>query len=130
LAAATILAVGSATSACTSVDSVRASRESGVVHRFVAPYQTVLAVVPAALEALKMRVAESTDPARGEHVIVGRYTAALLRDGFVRISIRKLNDDQTAVEILSKAGQFAAMPGSVGNSGDLFLEIGKRLYGT
>ena len=85
----------------------------------------------AALEAVKLRVAESTDTASGTHVIIARYPASALHLGYyVRITIKELNAGQTEVEVLSKTGQFADMPGNIGNSSDLFLEIGKRVYGT
>jgi hypothetical protein len=128
--AAAILAIG-LTSACTSVESVRNSKESGFVHRFAAPYREVLDAMPAALEAVNLRVAESTDTASGIRVIIARYPASVLHLGYyVRISIKELNAGQTEVEVLSKKGQLADIPGSIGNSSDLFLEIGKRVYGT
>ena len=128
---AAVLAIGLTVSACTSVEAVRNSKESGFIHRFAAPYRQVLDVMPAALEAVKLRVAESTDAASGTRVMIARYPASALHPGYyVRITIRELNAGQTEVEVLSKKGQLADMPGSIGNSSDLFLEIGKRVYGT
>jgi hypothetical protein len=128
--AAAILA-GLTVSACTSVESVRNSKESGFVHRFAAPFRQVLDAMPAALEAVKLRVAESTDTASGTRIIIARYPASALHLGYyVRITIKELNAGQTEVEVLSKKGQLADMPGNIGNSSDLFLEIGKRVYGT
>ena len=128
--AAAILA-GLTVSACTSVESVGNSKESGFVHRFAAPYLQVLHAMPAALEAVKLRVAESTDTTNGTRIIIARYPASALHLGYyVRITIKELNAGQTEVEVLSKKGQLADMPGNIGNSSDLFLEIGKRVYGT
>jgi hypothetical protein len=129
--AAAVLAIGLTVNACTSVESVRNSEETGFVHRFAAPYRQVLNAMPAALEAVKLRVAESTDTASGARVIIARYPAsALYLSYYVRITIKELNAEQTEVEILSKQGQLADMPGNIGNSSDLFLEIGRRVYGT
>ena len=87
--------------------------------------------MPAALQAVKLRVAESTDTTDGTRVIIARYPASALYLGYyVRITIKELNSGQTEVEVLSKKGQLADMPGNIGNSSDLFLEIGKRVYGT
>ncbi len=116
--------------ACTSVESVRNSKESGIVHRFAAPYQKVLDVMPAALETVKMRVCESTDMGNGKRIIIARYPASILHQGYIRIAIKDLDAGHTEVEVLSKRGQLADMPGGIGNSSDLFLEIGKRVYGT
>jgi len=128
--AAAVFAIG-LTSACTSVESVRSSSEPGFVHRFAAPYQKVLDAMPAALEAVNLQVAESTDMPSGQRVIIARHPASWSRLGYyARISIKELNAHQTEVEVLSKEGQLASMPGSIGNSSDLFLEIGKRVYGT
>ena len=88
--------------------------------------------MPAALEAVKLRVIESTDTASGTRVIVARNpTSALYLSYYVRITIKELSSAQTEVEVLSE-GQFADMPAgkNMGNSSDLFLEIGKRVYGT
>ena len=88
-------------------------------------------VRPAALEAVNLRVAESTDSSTGTRVIIARYPTSVLHLGYyVRITIKELNAGQTEVEVLSKKGQLADMPGNIGNSSDLFLEIGKRVYGT
>jgi len=127
--AAAILTTGLTTSACTSVESIRDSKESGFVHRYAAPYQKVLDAMPAALEAVKMRVVESTDTASGNRVIIARYPVSALHQGYVRISIKELNAGQTEVEVLSKKDHWDER-GSIGNSSDLFLEIGKRVYGT
>src|SRR5262245_28473340 len=97
--AAAVFAIG-LTSACTSVESVRSSSEPGLVHRFAAPYQKVLDAMPTALEALKMQVAESTDIASDQRVIIARYPASWSRLGYyVRISIKELNAHQTEVEV-------------------------------
>jgi hypothetical protein len=130
--AASILGIALTVSACTSVESARNSKETGFVHRFAAPYRQVLDAMPAALEAVKLRVIESTDTASGTRVIVARNpTSALYLSYYVRITIKELNAAQTEVEVLSE-GQFADMPAgkNIGNSSDLFLEIGKRVYGT
>jgi len=128
---AAVLAIGLTVSACASVESIRNSKEAGFGHRFAATYQQVLDAMPAALEAVKLRVAESTDTASGTRVIIARYPASALHLGYyVRITIKELNAAQTEVEVLSKKGQLADMPGDIGNSSDLFLEIGKRVYGT
>jgi hypothetical protein len=129
--AAAVLAIGLTASACSSVESVRNSKESGFVHQFAAPYRQVLDAMPAALETVKLRVDESTDTANGTRVIIARYPGSVLHLGYyVRITIKELNAGQTEVDVLSKKGQLADMPGSIGNSSDLFLEIGKRVYGT
>lgn len=85
--------------------------------------------MPAALEAVKMRVVESTDTATGERIIIARYPVSALHQGYVRISIKELSAGQTQVDVLSRKNQWDKR-GSIGNSSDLFLEIGKRVYGT
>jgi hypothetical protein len=129
---ATAVIIGLTANACSSVESTRDSKEVGSIHRFTAPYRQILDAMPAALEAVKLRIIESTDVSPTARVIITRHPSSALYLGYyVRVTIKELNAGQTEVEVLSK-GQFADLPssGRMDNSSDLFLEIGKRVYGT
>jgi hypothetical protein len=126
------LALGMIASACTSLDSVRISKEMGYVHRFGVPYRRILVATPPALRAVKIEVIDSADPVPGTHVIMARHGMTAFSNGeYVRVTIRELGASLTEVAVFTKSfGAFASSSSTPEYYGDLLLEIGKRVLGT
>lgn len=126
------MAFGSMTSACTSIDSVRNSKDLGYVHDFAVPYQEVLDATPAALEAVKLQVIDSTAPKPGIRIIMASHGKPNLGVGeYVRVTITDLGPHRTQVAIITKNLHALASSSSTPEYyGDILLEIGKRVLGT
>lgn len=127
-----IVALGLIASACTTLDSVRSSNETGYVHRFAVPYREILGATPSALEAVKIAVIDSADPKPGTHVIMARRGMTAFHVGeYVRVTIRELGESLTEVAVLTTSFASHASPSSTPQYyGELMLEIGKRVLGT
>jgi len=127
-----VLALGLATGACSSLESVRNSKDPGYAHRFAVPYPTILDAIPSALQAVKLTIIDTSDPAPGTRVIMARHGISTGSWGeYVRVTITERDAGHTDVAILTKSIQALKSSSSTPEYfGDLLLEIGKRVLGT
>jgi hypothetical protein len=130
--AGAVLAFGLTTGACSSLQSVRNSKEPGYAHRFAVPYGKILDAAPPALQAVQMTIIDTSDPVPGKRVIMARHGISAGSWGeYVRVTITERDAGHTDVAIFTRSLQaFRSSSSTPEYFGDLLLEIGKRVLGT